>query len=77
MGLCLRLSFIGLFFSTASLIPDPVASPSFQQADVCELLKESHEHLQNEYPNEYYDCHAHSRFFKMGSLTVSPMTKVS
>lgn len=68
MGLCLKLSCIGLFLTTASAIGTQSTTVSFQQADVCELLKGAHEHLQKEYPNEYYDCNAHSRFFKMGSL---------
>jgi hypothetical protein len=70
MGLCLRLSLIGLFATAVSASSAVTVGRSFQQADVCELLRESHEHLQNEYPNEYYDCHAHSRFFKMGSRVI-------
>lgn len=77
MGLCLRLSCIGLLFTAASATPSQKPSDLFQQADVCELLRDSHEHLQNEYPNEFYDCHAHSRFFKMGALTQDSAKKSS
>ncbi|MBC7659803.1 MAG: hypothetical protein H7249_08850 [Chitinophagaceae bacterium] len=77
MGLCLRLSCIGLFLTAASAMPSQSAPDKFRQADVCELLKDSRKGLQNEYPNEYYDCHAHSRFFKMGSLTPSSANKPS
>jgi len=77
MVLCLRLSFLGLFLTAVNSTPAPTAPTPFKQADVCELLKDSHEHLVNEYPNEYYDCHAHSRFFKMGSLPINSVTSAS
>ncbi len=57
------------FLASSPLPTYSTPQPSeIKQADVCEMLKESHEDLQSEYPNEYYDCHAHSRFEKMGSL---------
>ena len=43
----------------------PTKPANFQQADLCEMLKHSKDELQLSYPNEYYDCHAHSRFFKL------------
>jgi hypothetical protein len=74
MGLCLRFScfliasvaFVSSNYqgSRSVLLPEP--SLDQKQADLCELLREGHEDLLNEYPNEYYDCHAHSRFFKLG-----------
>ena len=76
MGFCLRLSVLGLFVFTVGASRTQKAA-RYQQADVCELLKNAHEDLQNEYPNEYYDCHAHSRFFKMGSLTPASAKKPS
>ncbi|MES2745632.1 MAG: hypothetical protein V4655_09390 [Bdellovibrionota bacterium] len=78
MGLCLRFSLVSslllvssLFSQDRGLTADETAAPDQKQADLCELLREGHEDLLNEYPNEYYDCHAHSRFFKLSSLTLS------
>lgn len=70
MGLCLRIcmaSFLAL--AVNSSVESRPAQQFQKQADLCELLRDPHEEILNEYPNEYYDCHAHSYFFKMGSVT--------
>ncbi len=84
MGLCLRFSLVSSLLSLlafaslsqdhGSVTNDTIRSDQ-KQADLCELLREGHEDLLNEYPNEYYDCHAHSRFFKLSFLTLSTDAK--
>lgn len=80
MGLCLRLCVALLLLSfeiPQTSTQDKTQSLPFKQADVCELLRGAHEELLNEYPNEYYDCHAHSRFDKLGAVDVAEAFKAS
>lgn len=71
MGLCLKMFSISVLLAAATLSPSTAAPETRQpqlQADLCELLRDEQEDLLNEYPNEYYDCHAHSRYLKLSSL---------
>lgn len=78
MGVCLKLcvSIIMLSTQMPSFAPREVtpaqSEPSHKTADVCELLRDAHEfdheEVLNEYANEYYDCHAHSRFDKLSAI---------
>lgn len=69
MGLC-RWILAGLF-AVLALAPENSKTISSQNlersADLCELLRDEQEDLLNEYPNEYYDCHAHSRYLKLSN----------
>lgn len=80
MGLCLKILSIPVLLAATTLAPS-TATPQTPvpqlQADLCELLRDEHEDLLNEYPNEYYDCHAHSRYLKLGSLTDKAEPKAS
>lgn len=80
MGLSLRIAIIPFLIGATSLAPAPkVQEPQAPQlqTDLCELLRDEHEDLLNTYPNEYYDCHAHSRYLKISSAPADSDRKAS
>lgn len=69
MALCFKALSVFLAFSfVAASEPSRPRFNKALQADVCEMLRDSHSELQMRYPNEFYDCTAHGRFFKEASL---------
>lgn len=72
----MALSFkaLSVFLALSTLVAHEGVAPNSDkalQADVCEMLRDSHEEIHLRYPNEYYDCTAHGRFFKDASLAPS------
>ena len=75
MGLCQKAISIVLFAGFVSVSTASAErlreDDKLRQADVCEMLKQSDEEIHEIYPNEYYDCHAHSRFFKLSAISAN------